>query len=106
MRILIDECLDWRLCGSLTKHQCDSVQRMGWGGLKNGALLRNAEKTFDVFITGDRNLIFQQKPASFDIAIVVLHAESIQLPYTQPLMVKVLEILPTIRPGQIVQVHP
>jgi hypothetical protein len=76
------------------------------GRPKKWRATEKCRKDLDVFITGDRNLIFQQKPASFDIAIVVLHAESIQLPYTQPLMVKVLETLPTITPGQIVQVHP
>ena len=42
------------------------------GGIKNGALLALAEKEFDVFITGDRNLSFQQAVGKFDIAIVVL----------------------------------
>ena len=39
MRILIDECLDWRLGRALTGHDCVSVQKMGWGGIKNGRLL-------------------------------------------------------------------
>jgi hypothetical protein len=68
MRILIDECLDWRLCRALAGHDCSSVQKMGWGGLTNGALLERAEKEFDVFVTGDRNLSFQQKVSSFNIA--------------------------------------
>lgn len=84
MRILIDECLDWRLCQSLADHACTSVQRMGWGGLANGELLRKAEQEFDVFLTGDRNLAFQQAPENFDIAVVVLHSESIQLKHTLP----------------------
>jgi len=58
MRILIDECLDWRLCRFLIGHECTSVQKIGWGGLTNGALLEKAEKEFDVFLTGDRNLMF------------------------------------------------
>ena len=37
---------------------------MGWGGIKNGALLELAEKEFDVFLTGDRNLSFQQSITS------------------------------------------
>jgi len=43
MRILIDECLDWRLGRALTGHDCVSVQKMGWGGLKNGKLLALAQ---------------------------------------------------------------
>ena len=105
MRILIDECLDWRLCQSLTDHACTSVQRMGWGGVENGELLRKAEQEFDIFITGDRNLAFQQAPENFEIAVIVLHAESIQLKHTQPLMQRVTALLPTLRPGEIVDVH-
>ena len=104
MRILIDECLDWRLCRSLTGHDCSSVQKMGWSGLMNGALLEKAEQEFDVFLTGARNLTFQQTLSRFDLAVVILHAESIQLRHTVPLMPKVLTLLPTIQPGQVVDV--
>ena len=43
MRILIDECLNWRLGRALTGHHCVSVQKMGWSGIKNGQLLTLAE---------------------------------------------------------------
>jgi predicted nuclease of predicted toxin-antitoxin system len=89
MRILIDECLDWRLCRALSGHDCVSVQKQGWGGLTNGALLRNAEQDFEVFITGDRNLIFQQQLSNLNIAVLVLHAESTQLRHTIQLMPRV-----------------
>ena len=79
MRILIDECLDWRLCRSLVGHDCASVQKMGWSGLTNGALLEKAQQEFDVFLTGDQNLTFQQPTSRFELGVVVLHAESIQL---------------------------
>jgi hypothetical protein len=61
MRVLIDECLDWRLARGLPGHTVTSVQRMGWSGVKNGRLLALAEQQFDVFITGDRNVSFQQE---------------------------------------------
>lgn len=56
MRILIDESINWRLSRALTGHYSVSVQKMGWGGLKNGELLALAQKEFDIFLTGDRNL--------------------------------------------------
>jgi hypothetical protein len=74
---------------------------MGWSGLTNGTLLAKAAKEFDVFLTGDRNLTFQQPTASFEIAVVVLHAESIQLRHILPLMPKVLAVLPTLKSGQV-----
>src|SRR6266851_306941 len=105
MRILIDECLDWRLCQSLTGYDCTSVREMGWSGLTNGALLEKAEQEFDVFLTGDRNLTFQQELSRFNISVVVLHAESIQLRHTVPLMPKVLAVMSTLRPGQVVDIN-
>ena len=72
--------------------------------MTNGALLEKAEKQFDVFVTGDRNLTFQQALSRFDLAVIVLHPESIQLRHTLPLMSKVLTVLTTIRVGRIVDV--
>ena len=76
----------------------------GWGGIKNGALLALAEQNqFDVFLTGDRNLAFQQNTTRFRIAVIVLEADGIQLHHTLPLMPKVLAALPSLTPGQVVR---
>ena len=104
MRILIDECLDWRLGRALPGHDCTSVPKMGWAGIKNGELLALAQNKFDVFLTADRNLSFQQNTAKFQIAVVVLVAGSTQLDKTLPLMPKVLALLPVLTPGQVVSV--
>jgi hypothetical protein len=106
MRILIDECLDWRLCRAVTAHNCASVQKMGWTGLANGTLLKVAEEAFDVFLTGDRNVGFQQGLRQYNIAVIVLHAPSTQLRDTQPLMPKVIELLSTVRSGEVIDVYP
>ena len=105
MRILIDECLDWRLGRALTGHDCVSVQKMGWGGITNGRLLALAQDEFDVFLTADRNLSFQQNTARFDIVVVVLAAGSSQLSKTLPLMPQVLALLPGLTPGQVAVVN-
>jgi len=99
MRILIDECLNWRLGRALTGHYCTSVQRMGWSGIANGRLLELAQKEFDVFVTCDRNLSFQQSATKLEIAVVVLRAPGTQLHQTLPLMPAVLALLPTLKPG-------
>ena len=105
MRILIDECLNWRLGRALTGHYAVSAQKMGWSGVKNGKLLALAvENGFDVFLTGDRNLTFQQNVTQSPIAVVVLESEGIQLHHTLPLMPQVLALLPTLKPGQVVKV--
>jgi predicted nuclease of predicted toxin-antitoxin system len=99
MRILLNECLNWRLARGLPGHTVTSVQRMGWAGIQNGELLALAEKQFDVFITGDRNLSFQQNIRETALRLVVLAGKSTQLKDTSPLMAKVAALLPGLRPG-------
>ena len=101
MRVLIDECLDWRLARGLPGHSVTSVARMGWAGIKNGRLLALAEKQFDAFVTGDRNLSFQQDLPRFRVAVIVLAAASTQLKDTLPLMSQALVKLPHLQPGTV-----
>jgi hypothetical protein len=90
----------------LTGHYAISAQRMGWSGIENGELLVLAEQNqSDVFLTGDRNLAFQQNTTQFRIAVIVLEAEGIQLHHTLPLMSKVLAALPSLSPGQVVRIR-
>jgi hypothetical protein len=67
-------------------------------------LLALAQAEFQVFITGDRNLFFQQNLSGFSIAVLVLKAGSIRLVHTRPLMPKVLALLPSVQPGQVIVV--
>ena len=77
---------------------------MGWASIKNGALLNLAESSFDVFVTVDRNLSFQQNLAQRNIAVVVLHAKSNRYQELLPLMHKVLTAMTTIKCGELVEV--
>ena len=104
MKVLLDECLDWRLRRDLPGHEVKTVQEMGWDGIKNGRLLALAQAEFQVFITGARNLSFQQNLSGFSIAVLVLKAGSIRLVHTRPLMPKVLALLPSVQPGQVIVV--
>jgi predicted nuclease of predicted toxin-antitoxin system len=99
VRILLDENLDWRLRRELSGQMVDSVPLIGWAGLKNGELLTRANGQYDVFITMDANLSFQQHLAGLRIAMVVLKAGSNRLADTPPLMPKVMELLSTLSPG-------
>ena len=76
MRILLDEDLPRRLGALLVGHECSTVPRSGWAGIKNGKLLALAATRFDVFLTMDQNLEYQQNPASLPIAILVVKAAS------------------------------
>ena len=69
-------------------------------------LLQRAEMEFDVFITGDTNLMFQQNLTRFSIAVIVLEAGSTRLIDTAKLMPQVRTILKTIQAGQVIRVGP
>lgn len=88
-KVLLDECIDRRLLRELTGHDVYTSPDMGWAGLKNGDLLTNAEKDFDVFLTVDRNLAFQQNLPQFEIAVLVLHGRSNRLNDLLPLVPKI-----------------
>ena len=72
MNVLLDECVPWPMHKLLPAHVCTTAQRSGWGGIKNGDLLRLAEGKFDLFITSDQNIRYQQNLAGRKIALVVL----------------------------------
>lgn len=93
MKLLLDECIDRRLAKEFIGYEVKTVPQMGWAGIKNGQLLALAEVEFDVFITVDRNLSFQQNLPQFGIAIVVLHTFSNRLADLKPLTPKILEVL-------------
>jgi hypothetical protein len=101
VKILLDENLDWRLQRDLPGHEVKSVPPIGWAGLKNGALLSQAEKEFDILLTMDGNMVHQQNLPNYRIAIIALKAKTNRLADTRPLMTKVLTILSATKPGTL-----
>jgi predicted nuclease of predicted toxin-antitoxin system len=100
MKILLDECIDRRLSREFVGYEARTVPQMGWAGIKDGQLLVLAEAKFDIFITVDRNLSFQQNLPQFDIAVIVLQAASNRLTDLKPLVPEILAILATVAKGQ------
>lgn len=100
MKILLDECIDRKLAREFVGYEVKTVPQMGWARIKNGQLLTLAELEFDVSITVDRNLLFQQNLSQFDIAVIVLQALSNRLTDLKPLVPQVLTILATVAKGQ------
>ena len=104
MRTLLDECLPKRLKFDLTGHEARTVPEMGWAGRQNGSLLALAEGAFDVFLTVDRNLSFQQDVRRFQIAVVVMVAPSNRLADLRPLLIPVLTAVAKAVPGPVARV--
>jgi predicted nuclease of predicted toxin-antitoxin system len=105
MRILIDECVPrkFKLDLSVGGHECLTVPEAGFAGRKNGELLELAEHSFEVFLTLDKGVRYQQNMTGRKIAILVVRAKSNRLADVRPHAEKCLLALQNIRPGQIVE---
>ncbi len=106
MRIFVDECVDWRLARDIVGHEVKTARQMGWTTLKNGELLALASKQFEVFVTVDRNLSFQQNLPAFDIAVVILRFRSNRLGDLQQLVPDLLTYLETAQLGVVTYIGP
>ena len=101
MRILLDEDLPRRLATHLIGHDCDTVQRSGWSGVKNGKLLALAATRFDVFLTMDQNLEFQQNMSALPLSVLVVRAASNRIEHLLPLVPVILQELNHIKPKSL-----
>lgn len=96
MKIILDECVDWRLSREIVGHDVRTAQQMGWLAIQNGRLLALAAEEFDVFVTVDRNLSFQQNVPAFDIAVIVLRAKTNRLQELRELVPALLAAIPAV----------
>lgn len=103
MRLLLDECLPKQLKREFVGHDVQTVPEAGLAGVKNGELLRRAAERFDVFVTVDANLRYQQNARKLGVAVLVLRAVSNDMSDLRPLIPQALASLPTLTPGAIVE---
>ena len=104
MKLLLDECVTRYLKREFVGHEVQTVDEAGLKGLKNGELLRAASELFDVLITVDKNISHQQNIRGFEIAIIVLVARKNSIEALAPLVPQVLDTLPQLARGEIVQI--
>jgi predicted nuclease of predicted toxin-antitoxin system len=105
VRALLDEQLPRQLATELTGHEVSTVQEQGWAGLTNGELLRRAaDEGFQVLITADQNLEFQQNLSRARLGVIVLVAASNALEDLLPLVPEILAAIPNSRAGQVARV--
>lgn len=101
MRVLLDECFPNSLARQLTGHEVSTVVKEGWGALKNGALLAAAEGRWDVLLTTDKNIPWQQSVARFQIAVLVVRAFANSRTVLEPFIPDVLAKLPEMKSGTV-----
>ena len=102
MRLLLDECVPARLRKAPPSHLVSTVPQEGWSGVKNGQLLALAAAKFDAFITGDKNLPYQQNTSTLPVSVFVLDALSNELPYLLPLIPELKAALSSHKQGNYV----
>lgn len=104
MKLLLDESLPRRLKRDFSGHEVSTVQELGWSGIKNGDLVRRAKaRAFDVLITADQNLQYQQNLAGSPVSIVVLAARSNRYEDLRPLALRASMLFSELAPGKIVR---
>ena len=86
MRLLLDECVPKRLKRELLGHEVQTVQDMGWAGIKNGALLTLSDGQFDALLTVDQGIEYQQNLSGLTISVVVMLATSNDVDDLRPLL--------------------
>lgn len=102
MKILFDHCVTKPLRRELPQHEIKTTREMGWEGLKNGKLLEKAEEAgFEVLLTVDQNIRYQQNLRGRSIAVVVMSAEGITVEDLRPLIPHVEETLAIVQTGQL-----
>lgn len=105
LTILFDNGVPAQLRRHLKPHQVTTSREKGWSDYQNGELLSRAQHEFDLLITTDSNLQYQQRLPDYDIAIIVLRAFKIQLSRYLPMVPAILERIETLAPGEIVYIY-
>jgi hypothetical protein len=106
MRLLLDECVDQRLRLLFAGHECHTAAYAGFTGMKNGALLDAAEAAgFEVIITTDQEIPFQQNLDGRQIAILILCAPTNRLADLKSLVPAAIAALDKIPAGAVTRIQ-
>ncbi len=106
MKVLLDECLPKQLKYELENYDIKTVPEMDWSGKTNGELLRLAEEKFDIFVTVDQNLKYQQNLKHAKIAIVLIVIPNNQYETFRHILPKLRQALRSAKPNSLVIVKP
>lgn len=104
MRVLLDECVNPRVRAAFPDHDVKTVLEMGWCGITNGKLLALAQGLFDVFVTLDKNLEYQQNLRLLKFGIVVVGVPDNKLVSYRPLFPELLRTSEVIGPGEVIRI--
>jgi hypothetical protein len=100
MRVLLDEGVPQGLRRHVKRHEVTTIGEAGSAGFKNSNLLQLAARVFDVLLTVDRNLEYQQSFSDLTLAVIVIHAPSNNIDVLRPPIPAVLAALPDAKVGE------
>ncbi|MFN8485982.1 MAG: hypothetical protein U0350_00240 [Caldilineaceae bacterium] len=103
MKILIDESLPRYTLQIVQGYEAYTVQYMGWSGIKNGELLSHAEGQFDVFLTADKNLRYQQNLVGRTLALIIFPSNKLSV--VKQLELSLKQALQTTTPGTFIELQ-
>lgn len=72
MKVLLDNMLDVRLVDSCPSYELQHVRQLGWQSKSNGSLVKEADQSFQVLVTMDKNMPFQTSLKNLRLSVVVL----------------------------------
>lgn len=106
LKVLLDECAPKKLKIFLLTygHECHTAQEMGWSGIQNGELLALAAPLFDVLVTIDQRIQYQQNMSGRHIAVVIICGRSNRLEDLIPHFPACAEMLRSVQPGQVIEI--
>jgi hypothetical protein len=105
VKLLLDECVTRHLKRDLAGHEVHTVNDAGFKGLENGDLLKAASGTYEVLITVDRNIPYQQNVAGLNIAVLIQAAKRNSYARLKPLIPRALSALETMKVGDVIRIE-
>lgn len=103
-KVLFDEDVPLQLRRDLPAFEIRTVQERGWSSVKNGELLRTASTEFDVLVTADKNLQYQQNIPKFNIGVVVLALRDVRLSSLRSRLVEIDAAITRVEPGSVIRI--
>ena len=105
-RLFLDENIDPKLKAHLSAFEVSSVQEEGWSSVKNGELIKLIESNYNVLITHDRGLEFQQDWRTRKLSLIVLKTPSNRLSSYESSIAQLIQTIETLGQSQIVRFEP
>jgi predicted nuclease of predicted toxin-antitoxin system len=105
-RVLFDENMPRKLRRDLPDFVVRTAQEEGWSAFKNGELLKRASTSFDVIVTIDQRMRYQQNAPQFDIGIVVIEVPDTRITFLRALIAEIRSAIGSVHRGEVLVIRP